>query len=929
MSSPIPELLQSFLSEAWEAVLALEQIPDYLARQEFEPLVIVTHRLRGSAGLYNFPQLSRLAGLLERLFEGAPRLTPDQQDQLTRFVGLASACICDALDSIAQKGQEGDVGLNLSRLGASALLRDLAFANPEAWVVHTPGDPDAELGEDEAPEDAPYSASLREELHKFFRENPDIWEFFAPEVLEHLDTAQNALEHLAGEGGEGDVTALFRALHTIKGAAYSVGCTPIGKLAHKLEDLLVLVRDGQRPWSGELASSVAEGVSAIQLMLATAEGRSTDLEVHIARLEGLLGESTGLIALVAAPAPAPAAQPAEAPAEPQPAPVAPTPDTRSTVRVALERLDHLLDLTGEVIGTRSRFESLLARLKEIDDALENSRLRLLQAAADFETRYLNPVLSESKATAAEEADEADSSGIGKSVQEMFSELEFDRYNDLNILARSVSEMVADLNEVRSQLGTTLLALRDEQDSFGKLTRSLRSEVGRIRLVPIGRLYQRLRRQVRQIAADRPIRLELSGEQVELDSLVLDGLVEPLVHIVNNAIVHGLESPEVRVGRGKPAEGLLRIRTYQRGGDAFIEVQDDGNGIDVEAVKRKAVEKGLRNEADLQNLSRRELIELIFLPGLSTAPTITQEAGRGVGMDAVWNSVRRLKGDITIETQPGLGTTFRLRVPQSLIVSDVLILEAGGHTLGLPSDTVRALRLVEADAQTLEHEGERYPIQKLSRLLRLPEAEASEMAVVYLEVAGRQLALGVDRLVGLQQSIVKPFEEPLSLLGHFSGALVAGTGEVILVLDPSGLLRLQADPYDNRAVSSLNIAAPVQQTILLADDSLSVRKMVGQNLRRLGYNVVTAADGQEALEILQEGTFAALITDLEMPRMSGFELLEEVRRRPHLAHLPVAILTTRASAKHRDLAMQLGVNAYLTKPADEAQLLQFLREGVRT
>jgi chemosensory pili system protein ChpA (sensor histidine kinase/response regulator) len=910
MPSPIPELLQSFLCEAWEAVLALEQIPDYAARQDFEALVIVTHRLKGSAGLYNFPQLSRLAGLLERLLEGAPRLTPDQQEQLIRFVGLASACICDALDSIAQKGHEGGVGLNLSRLGASALLRELAFANPEAWVVHTP----AELDESQAPqEEAPYSANLRDALHKFFRDNPDIWEFFAPEVLEHLDTAQSALEQLAGEGAEGEVTALFRALHTIKGAAYSVGCTPIGKLAHKLEDLLVLVRDGQRPWSSELASTVAEGVSTIQLMLATAEGRSTDLEAHILRLEKLLGEPTGLIAA------APLAQAAE----PQPQ-AAPTPETRSTVRVALERLDHLLDLTGEVIGTRARFESLLLRLKEIDDALENSRLRLLQAASDFESRYLNPTLSESKAP-----EEAGSSGIGKSVQEMFSELEFDRYTDLNILARSVSEMVADLNEVRSQLGATLLALRDEQDAFGKITRSLRSEVGRIRLVPIGRLYQRLRRQVRQIAGDRPIRLELSGEQVELDSLVLDGLVEPLVHIVNNAIVHGIESPEVRLRRGKPAEGLLRIRTYQRGGDAFIEVQDDGNGIDIEAVRAKAIEKGLRNEADVQKLSRRELIELIFLPGLSTAPTITQEAGRGVGMDAVWNSVRRLKGDITIETQEGLGTTFRLRVPQSLIVSDVLILEASGHTLGLPSDTVRALRLVEGSAQTLEHEGERYPIQKLSRLLRLPESELSEMAVVYLEVAGRPLALGVDRLVGLQQSIVKPFEEPMSLLGHFSGALVAGTGEVILVLDPSGLLRLQADPYDSRATSSLHIAAPAQQTILLADDSLSVRKMVGQSLRRLGYNVVTAADGQEALEILQEGSFAALITDLEMPRMSGFELLEEVRRRPHLAHLPVAILTTRASAKHRDLAMQLGVNAYLTKPADEAQLLQFLREGVRT
>ncbi|MDW8480727.1 MAG: response regulator [Meiothermus sp.] len=448
-------------------------------------------------------------------------------------------------------------------------------------------------------------------------------------------------------------------------------------------------------------------------------------------------------------------------------------------------------------------------------------------------------------------------------------------------------------------------------------------MGRARLVPIERFYQRLARQVQQLAGPKQVEVRFHGEAVEVDSVVLDGLSEALIHLVNNALTHGIESPEERVARGKEPKGTLTLRAYAQRNALVVEVSDDGRGINLEALKRRAVEKGLRTQAEVAALSPEEALELIFIPGLSTAENPSDVAGRGVGMDVVASTVRRLRGELSVETREGLGTTFRLRIPQNLVVAELLLLEVGGQKLALPRESL--LTLLSAPRGQLEvvYEGGPVPILPLAALLGLAESETSEEYALALVEGrgGRWVALAADRFIGLEQALVKPLGAPLTALPHLMGATLSPTGEVILVLSPSGLLSLTTTaPAPARAEAK----APHHLPILLVDDSLSVRKVVAQMLRKAGYPVVTAADGQEALELLEQQPFRAIVTDLEMPRLSGFELLEEVRRRPHLAHLPVAVLTTRASPKHRDLALELGANAYLTKPANEVELERFLR-----
>lgn len=911
LSATAPDLLQSFLEEAWETVAVFEQAAEFLAIKRHEPLVVMAHRLKGSAGLYGFPQVANLGALAERILEAAPRYTEPQQAKVVEFMHQLTAVLITALENVAIHGQEGRVGLELGQLGAAALIQELTALNPGAFAADS-----LEPSEAATLEATPPQAGVVEELQSFYRQNAEFWEFFAPETLENLDHVANALASLHSESENGeDLRALFRAMHTIKGAAYSVGCKPIGAFAHQLEDLMVEVREGRKPWSHEIAQVVLEGAQMLGRMLAVAEGKDPQaaqtLSHELFELQGRLAQQLGQ----EAPTPASTAAP---PVPPTPArPARPTPS--ASVRVSLEHLDTLLNLAGETLVAHSRLELLAQRFEEMDQLLEMARQRLVRTTADFEARYLNPRLSLAQEAQAPQAQ----STLGKSVQELFTELEFDRYDDLNILARSIQEMTSDLAEVHNTLSDQIKALRQEAELFGKLTQDLRSEVGRARLVPIGRFYTRIARQVQQIAGEKQVHLQLQGEQVEIDSVLLDGLSEALLHLVNNAVIHGIETPAERLAAGKTPRGSLIIRTQQQRNTLVLEISDDGRGVDLEAVKRKAVEKGLRTVAQVEALRPEEAVELIFLSGLSTAPVVSDVAGRGVGLDAVATTIRRLRGDLAVETRSGLGTTFRLRVPQNLVVSDVLLLQTGGQTFALPRESLVTLLSAPADQPEVVYEGSPLPIQHLSELLGLPSAEQEEYALAVVEGRGGALvALAVERFIGLQQALVKPLAAPLSELPHLIGATVSATGEVILVLSPSGLLRPNATlPVQTQIEAPSARRLPV----LLVDDSLSVRKVVAQMLRKAGHQVVTAADGQEALELLEQQPFQAVVTDLEMPRMSGFELLEEVRRRPSLAHLPIAVLTTRASAKHRDLATQLGANAYLTKPANEVELQQFLRE----
>jgi chemosensory pili system protein ChpA (sensor histidine kinase/response regulator) len=960
------ELLDSFLSESWETVAALEKAEEVLSNPStarLHRLVVLTHRLRGSAGLYGFPQLSNLSGLLERLFEQVGGLGLVERQLLLRFTRQAASVLSAALDRVARTGAEGDVGHELGQLGGSELLLELLRANPAAFVHQTPAairsapletnhadGVESNMGSGSLDSNSG-TASLEAILTAFVKSDPETWSYFAPEVTEHLEMVAAAIEALASEPDSSHLNQLFRSMHTIKGAAYSVGVQPIGALSHKLEDLLVAVREGTRDWDSIVASAVLQGAEAIHAMLSAAEGRphklsnaldqtrtafivalgSTDLGLGELQAEttqsknsvstAVLNETKntvqdGVVTTKAAPQAAPqASENAHG-----------TPG--ASLRVSLDKVEMLLDLSGETIIARSKFERLLGRYRALADQLEQAKSRFDRTASDFVERYLNPRLS-----GLEERNEESNQptvGRGLSAGELFTELEFDRYDDLNILARTIGEMANDLSEVQNQLAQHTDTFKQELEGLEKLTRTLRGEVGRMRLVPVGRLMARLRRQARQMAGIKQFRVELEGENVELDNLVLEGLSDALLHLVSNAVAHGLETPEIRRLKHKPAEGTLKIRAYQRGNFVHIEVHDDGEGINVPAVRRQAMTRGLRSAEQLEGMTDHDVIELIFLPGLSTSEAVTEVSGRGVGMDAVWSSLRRLKGEVSISSQPGQGTTISLRVPLTLVVSEVLLLECGGMSFGLPRENVRSLRAVSRDAILSEHgrmqtviEGQMVQVFELHTLLGLSApAQTSRLSVVALELGSSLVALAVDSFTGLEQAVVKPLDAPFENLEHIVGAMVGTEGQVILVLDALGLMRLSNTV---RHTPSVNRETPVManKQVLLVDDSLSVRRVVAERIRRLGFDVTTASDGQEALDLALERHFDAVITDLEMPRINGFELVEELRRRERTRNLPVAMLTSRASDKHARLAFELGINEYLTKPLDEIKLERFL------
>ncbi len=944
-------MLDMFLTEAWDTVSTLERTSELLPDPvQSRKLVVAAHRLKGSAGMYQFPEIANLAGLLERVFESAPEFTGSQQDLCNQFAQTCGAIFAESLERISERGDEGEVGLELARLGGPELLARLLKAGTSNFTRKSPEElataRDLALVPDfTRAQQMPVRKTLQQELREYFAQNPEVWEYFAPEVLEHLESVPAAIERFDPSDPSDTVNTVFRAMHTIKGAAYSVGCQPVGKLAHRLEDILVKVRDGTSAWSEPIARAIVQGTDTLSMMLHTAEGRETKLEQSMRDTQGQLDELLGVESIIDAtnddfiesnlpPMLPVASEPVKEPA----APIA-------TIRVGINRLESVMNISGEVLLTRARLDRMSNEFIELSDQLESSRMRLLQAATEFSLRYGDSRLQTSDLSAmgvSAQAQNPESTqpeqsrvegDVGSDVQSAFSELEFDRYDDLSLMSRGISELTADLGEIGEQFQKLSLNFKRETTSFERTTRNLRLEAGRLRMVSMGRFYQRLRRQIRQTANElgKSINLELTGENVEVDNLVLDGLADSLIHLMNNAAVHGIESREERLRRGKPIAGSIRVSASRRGNYLVIDIQDDGNGMDVGVIKQTAVARGLRRAEDVIKLSNEEALELIFLPGLSTASTISDRAGRGVGMDIVYSSVRKLKGEVAIQTEPGFGTRFSLRIPATMIISDVLMLETSGERYALPGEAVRALRSVLVSELRFEasnpkqakydFQNERLDLLDLAELLGLPKSETSEkrISIVVLETTDGRIALKADRFLGLEQALVRALEEPFSAIKHVSGAMVGTDGEAVILLDPTGLERLERSTL-------INAVVPIDRSlphVLLVDDSLSVRRVVSQIIRRLGYEVTTAADGQDAINALASQDFMAVITDLEMPRVNGFELLSELRRRSNYATVPVAMLTTRTSDKHRDFAMRLGVSEYFNKPLDENQLRRFL------
>ena len=911
------EFLRSiFLMEAWDTLVAIEEGVARLGAAEATPgscdaLFVVTHRLKGAAALHGFQAIAELADRMEQALASLPGARP----------GVVRAA------AVHLEGLAADLKRALDRLERTG----------------------AETGDAPGAAGAPGTDPVRAEMEAFFREQADVAAYFAPEASEHLDVIAGALLALERGGARAEeLTRLFRALHTLKGSAYVVGCPRMGDVAHRLEDLLAAVRESRVGFTPSVLQAAHAGVDAVRLMLDITRDPSRDLTAHVAdAVEGigaLLAApvvETGVGAEASSRAPS-APTPTPAPVTPAPAlvPARPAPSRpvpgRQTIRVSLERIDGLMDLVGELVVARTRLEQRLVELDRVSGALSSSRARMRDTFTDFERRH-SDAHAEPTGSPNGDTDDAPARGLA-SAAELFAELEFDRYDDVDLLARNVGEISSDVSEVHADLAGLARAVRDDLAQLHRITTALRRSIGRARLVPIGTLFTRFVREAQEgaRAAGTAVRIETSGESVELDTSVIEQIVDPLIHLVRNAVAHGIETADERRARGKPPTGLVTLSACHHGGAVFVEVHDDGRGIDHDVLRRRAVVQGFLGEDGAAALDDHEALELIFRPGFSTASTVTAAAGRGIGMDVVRANVGRLGGEVDVQTELGVGTRFTLKLPLTLLVSDGLLVRVGGETLALPLTSVQQIVTIPAaavqggpDGETVTLGDRTVDIVRLDASLGLPPGPATARCpLVVLRAAGRAVALGVDEVLQREEIVIKGLGPFLEGVGPFGGATIAADGRVTLLLDP---LRIAQRAAGRVVAQAPDAVAPRLvaggRRVLLVDDSISVRKFVGRMLARAGFGVTAANDGSEAQRHLTEGPFEVVITDLEMPRVNGYELIEDLRRRPAMRAVPVVVLTTRAGDKHVGLARRLGVTHYVTKPVDEQAFVRLIESLV--
>ncbi len=755
---------------------------------------------------------------------------------------------------------------------------------------------------------------------------------------------------------------LRRVLHTFKGSARMAGAMRLGELAHRMEarlgpheeppagapalfealdadlDDIAFLLDGLRvgrrnlelPWVAQAKAAAAP--APVEDEMPPAPETSSAAPLSAAEVvEPPAIEAAAILAPELPFVPAAATAPAS-PATPAPttAVAHDTPDTesaaRAMLRVRADLIDRLANEAGEVAIARARVEGELRALKSNLLELTGSVIRLRGQVREIEIQAESQIQSRMSAV--------------QSVQEGFDPLEFDRYTRFQELTRSLAEGVNDVSTVQQSLLKNL----DDADAAllaqARLSRDVQQRLFSIRTVPFGSLSERLYRILRATARelDKRANLEIVGAQTELDRSVLEKLVGPLEHLLRNALDHGLEPRDVRVAAGKRETGEITLTVRQAGNEVMIELDDDGRGIDLERVRQRAVEVGM--VAPDAQPTEAQLVECIFRPGFTTTSKVTQISGRGVGMDVVRADIAALGGRVEVATRPGRGTTFTLYLPLTLAVAQTVLVRAGGRLWALPSPMVEQVQQVKPEAllqlyiaREIEWQGRRYPFHYLPRLLgdaaHNPES-ARHNPVLLLRSGQTRAAIHVDEMAGNQEVVVKNIGPQLARVSGIAGATVLGNGEIVLIINPVALAqRADVERFEpnaeTRVVRSVAPVAPSRPLVMIVDDSLTVRKITSRLLQREGFDVVTAKDGIDALQVLGEQTPDVILLDIEMPRMDGFEFTRTIKADAKHQHVPIIMITSRTAEKHRNLARELGVDLYLGKPYQEEDLLKSLRE----
>ena len=829
----------------------------------------------------------------------------------------------------------------------------------------------------------------------FSEEATEIFHLEAEEHLQAISMYVAALENSPTD--REPIQGIRRAIHTLKGAASMMGFRTIADLCHISEDLLDSVMEGAIIVSPTVVSlildtaetleslingkgTVGENLAAIQTLrtryvellgeqssLASTTHEAMDAEIE--ESEASVMEDAALTSVVAG-------NQIRGVALQQASPV------DLSVRVPLLKLDELVNLFGEQLVNRSILEERLQRLMRLVSDAGVSSARLRDVGQKLESRFEAATLPSGRSIQVMPG-EGDQSrrynfgGNGKTLNNSlepshlaeFDELELDRYTEFHQLTRGLSEGISDMTTLSSEMEAIIRECEEIFARENRLHTTFQDRLMKARLVPLSTMIPRLYRTARAVALKQHKEFEfvLEGQETEVDRTVIEEIAGPLFHLMRNAVNHAIEIPEVRLQKGKPAAGQIKLSAAYEGNRVVITVRDDGIGIDPERVRNAAIVRNLIRPD--QALGDNEIIELIFRPGFTTAEELSEESGRGVGLDVVRDSVSRLRGTLEVESMPGQGTAFTMKLPTSLAIQSTMMVQVGEHKFAIPTVIVEAIgrldsfkRSTFAGRPAIIVQNDLYLLNYLAHLLDLPVREMNEKApLLLLRTDRHRIALVVDEIKGKMDVVMKNLGPHLRHVHGIAGGTVMGDGHVVLVLELTELLSsrpgaisgtsrfvasqiprrdsvmqaIQASaqtgvgvPFGDRTTlpavpSELAAGRASGKQILIVDDSPSVRRVVGNMLKQNGWEVQVARDGVEALEMISRETPAGILLDIEMPRMDGYELIATLRAQEQYRTLPVIILTSRAATKHQQRAMQLGASAYVVKPYQDEELINIL------
>ncbi|MEM8806341.1 MAG: response regulator [Cyanobacteria bacterium P01_G01_bin.38] len=646
-------------------------------------------------------------------------------------------------------------------------------------------------------------------------------------------------------------------------------------------------------------------------------------------------------------------------------------DQDATVRVSVRQLNELNDFFGELTIERNRLESEVKRLRTLAGAL-NKRLRSLnEFNSDLRDAYDQAATKPERSSfllpgTASESAAAGPSFLAQYSSNGFDALELDQYDERHLPVREQMETVVRLQEVADDIELSVDNAEQSTRNLQRTARQLQRNLNKLRMRPLSDVTNRFPRALRELCLEygKQVELKLEGDNTLIDRNILESLNDPLMHILRNAFDHGIEAPDVRREKGKPQQGLISIKATQRSNRTLITIKDDGSGIALDKIKERAMEMGL-DENLLATASKADLLSLIFEPGFTTASNVTALSGRGVGMDVVRNNLKQIRGDISVSTQAGEGTTFNISVPYTLSISRVLLAESNRMPLALPTDNIEEITVVAPAERYLQngHEiftwrGQPIRLINLSKWLafncprQIDSLEntpnVSVPSVLVVSYNEQYIGLQIDRSWGEQEVAVRRVEGNVGLPSGFNNCTILGDGKVVPLVNTSELLRwiiscegsniqsaqlLYANPLLSGSFAGLSLQPTGGQietpTVMIIDDSINVRRLLALTLEKQGYQVAQAKDGIDAMEKLEAGLAVnAIICDVEMPRLDGYGFLSRLRAKEAYANIPVTMLTSRSGEKHRQLAMTLGAHAYFSKPYREQALLKTLENSIR-